>query len=279
MSQSGSILATTKVTEAYWRVTISNPPINLYDPQMFADLRLFINAVEQDPSLKVVVFDSANPDFFIAHYDVVRGQEIPDRPGSAPFTEWPDFVTRLARSRVVSVASIRGRTRGHGSELALACDMRFASIEKAVFGQIEVGLGVLPGGGAIDWLSRLAGRSRTLEIVLGADDFDAVTAERYGWINRAMPDSELDGFVDRFAKRVSSFDKQALQQAKHLINMRSNVVTESDLRDSNLAFIESTQWSGIQQKVARALQLGLQQPGDYELNLGAHLTDLSEHTK
>ncbi|UUT22916.1 enoyl-CoA hydratase/isomerase family protein [Pseudomonas sp. T8] len=279
MTDTGSSLTITKVTDAYWRVIISNPPINLYDPRMFADLRIFMDAVEQDPLVKIVVFESADPDFFIAHYDVVRGQEMPNSPGAAPFTEWPDFVARLSQSQVVSVALIRGRTRGHGSEFALACDMRFASLEKATFGQIELGLGVVPGGGAIDWLSRLAGRSRTLEIVLGADDFSALNAERYGWINRALPDDELDGFVDNLAKRVAGFDKQAIQLAKRLINARSNVVSESDLRDSNLAFIQSTQWSEVQPRVARALQLGLQQPGDYELNLGTHLADLHEQTK
>src|ERR1700744_5148940 len=161
------------VTPGYWRVTIGNPPINLYDPEMFAELRVLMDRIEASDELKVVVFDSANPDYFVAHYDLERGEVIPDQPGAAEFSAWPKFVTRLAQSSVVSVAKVRGRARGHGSELALACDIRFASKEKAVFAQVEVGVAVVPGGGATEWLSALAGRSRALEIICGADDFDA----------------------------------------------------------------------------------------------------------
>ena len=137
-----------------------------------------------------------------------------DLPGAAPFSEWPAFVTRLAQSRVISIAKVRGRARGHGSELALACDMRFASREKAIFAQTEVGSAVVPGGGATEWLTALAGRSRALEIIVGADDFDAIIAEKYGWVNRALPDAELDGFVDNFARRIASFEKRPLELAR-----------------------------------------------------------------
>lgn len=134
-------LTISKVVPAYWRVTIKNPPINLYDPEMFAELNVLMNTIDGDKEVKVVVFDSANPDYFIAHYDLERGEVIPDQPGAAEFSAWPKFVTRLAQSRVISVAKLRGRARGHGSELALACDMRFASKEKAVLAQVEVGVG------------------------------------------------------------------------------------------------------------------------------------------
>jgi enoyl-CoA hydratase/carnithine racemase len=195
-------LTISKVTPAYWLVTIENPPINLYDPEMFAELNVLMDTMDVDRDLKVVVFESANPDYFVAHYDLERGELIPDQPGAAEFSEWPKFVTRLAQSRVVSVAKIRGRARGHGSELALACDIRFASKEKAVLAQVEVGVAVVPGGGATEWLSALTGRSRALEIICGSDDFDAATAEKYGWVNRAIPDADLDQFVDNFARRV-----------------------------------------------------------------------------
>ena len=152
-------------TSAYWRIIIENPPINLYDPEMFAELNVLMDKIEADRELKVVVFESANTDYFVAHYDLERGEVVPEQPGAAEFSAWPKFVTRLAQSRVVSVAKLRGRARGHGSELALACDMRFASKEKAVLAQVEVGVAVVPGGGATEWLAALAGRSRALEII------------------------------------------------------------------------------------------------------------------
>ena len=132
MSKDHKRLKIEKTTPGYWKVTLNNPPINLYDPEMFAELRVLMDRIEEDKDIKVVVFDSADPDYFISHYDIVRGEVVPDLPGAAPFSEWPAFVTRLAQSRVISIAKVRGRARGHGSELALACDMRFASREKAI---------------------------------------------------------------------------------------------------------------------------------------------------
>ncbi|WP_298928212.1 enoyl-CoA hydratase/isomerase family protein [uncultured Ramlibacter sp.] len=254
-----------------WRVTIDNPPVNLYDPEMFAELRLLMDRIEADKQLKVVVFDSANPDYFVAHYDMVRGNVIPDAPGAAEFSEWPNFVTRLAHSRVVSIASIRGRARGHGSELALACDMRFASREKAVFAQIELGVAVVPGGGAMDWLPALVGRSRALEIVLGADDFDADTAERYGWINRALPDAQLDGFVNELARRIAGFERRPLELAKKFINERAGIPSEAQRWASNQAFIGTTHWPEPRQRVAQLMTQGLQQDSDTERRLGFHV--------
>jgi len=261
-------LTVSHVTPAYWRVVIENPPINLFDPEMFAELNVLMDAMESDSQLKVVVFESADPDYFIAHYDVVRGEVIPDQPGAAEFSTWPKFVTRLAQSRVLSVAKLRGRARGHGSELALACDIRFASKEKAVLAQIEVGGAVVPGGGAIEWLAALAGRSRALEIICGANDFDADTAEKYGWVNRSIPDAELDAFVDDFARRVGSFEKRALELAKKLMNARAGVPSEADRWNSNQSFIGTTSWPETQARFGKLLEQGLQQKGDFELRLG-----------
>jgi enoyl-CoA hydratase/carnithine racemase len=269
-------LSISAVTPAYWQIAIDNPPINLYDPEMFAELRLLMDKIEGDAALKVVVLSSANPDYFVAHYDIVRGGVMPDVPGAAPFTEWPSFVTRLVQSKVISIASIRGRARGHGSELALACDMRFASRERAIFGQIEVGLGVVPGGGATEWLSRLTGRSRALEILAGADDFDAGTAERYGWVNRAIPDAELDAFVDNLARRIASFDGRALELAKKSVNARAGIASDAERWSSNHAFLASTKWPGVHETARTALARGLQQNGDFELRLGHHLAHLGE---
>lgn len=210
-------LTITEVTPAYWRVTLDNPPLNLFDPRMHAEFWLLLDRIEADTQLKVVVFDSANPDYFIAHLDLVDWS-VPDVPGAAPMSEWVHAVTRLSQSRVVSIASVRGRAHAHGNEFLLACDMRFASREKAIFGHIEVALGTVPGGGGAEWLSALTGRSRALEIILGSADFDADTADRYGWINRAVPDADLDAFVDGFARRIAGYDRDVLAIAKARVN-------------------------------------------------------------
>jgi enoyl-CoA hydratase/carnithine racemase len=271
MTSNQNRLSIDAVTPSYWRVIIENPPINLYDPEMFAELNVLMDKVDADRDLKVVVFESANPDYFVAHYDLDRGEVIPEQPGAAEFSAWPKFVTRLAQSRVVSVAKLRGRARGHGSELALACDMRFASKEKAVLAQVEVGVAVVPGGGATEWLSALAGRSRALEIICGADDFDADTAEKYGWVNRSIPDAELDAFVDNFARRVASFEKRALELAKKLVNARAGIPSEAERWSSNQAFIGTTSWPETQALIGKMYEKGLQKEGDFELRLGHHV--------
>jgi enoyl-CoA hydratase/carnithine racemase len=264
-------LTVNAVTPAYWRVIIENPPINLYDPEMFAELNVLMDKIDTDRELKVIVFESANPDYFVAHYDLDRGEVIPEQPGAAEFSAWPKFVTRLAQSRVVSIAKLRGRARGHGSELALACDMRFASKEKAILAQVEVGVAVVPGGGATEWLSALAGRSRALEIICGADDFDADTAEKYGWVNRSIPDAELDAFVENFARRVASFEKRALELAKKLVNARAGIPSEAERWSSNQAFIGTTSWPETQALIGKLSEKGLQKEGDFELRLGHHV--------
>src|SRR5437762_471499 len=196
----------------YWRVTFDNPPINLFDPEMMSGLQALVDRLESDDEVKVVVFDSADPDFFIAHYDLVRAAEASTEPGPTGQPPWIDLATRLERAPFVTVASIRGRARGMGSEFVLALDIRFASREKAILSQPEIGAGIIPGGGGLERLPLLTGRARALEIAVGAEDFDADTAERYGWINRAVPDAELDQFVERFATRVASFDRQAIAE-------------------------------------------------------------------
>jgi enoyl-CoA hydratase/carnithine racemase len=269
-------LTVTPVTPAYWSVSLNNPPINLFDPEMFAEFNVLMERLEDDKNVKVVVLESADPRYFISHFDIVRGGEIPDQPGAADFSEWPRFVTRLAQSRVVSVAKLRGRARGHGSELALACDIRFASKERAILAQPEVGASLVPGGGSTEWLPALVGRSRALEIFCGADDFDADTAEKYGWVNRSIPDAELDAFVDRFARRVANFDKKALELAKKTVNARGGLPTEAERWGANRTFTWTTTWPETQAKVSKLMGMGLQQDNDLELNFGKHIGELVE---
>lgn len=179
-----SQFATDRTHPGRWTITFSNPPINMFVPASIVELAALMAEADADPSVKAVVFQSANPDFFVAHLDVSQAARQPEVLGL-----WRDVVLRLSSSPVVSIAKIRGRTRGIGNELVLACDMRFASRQGAVFGNPEIGVGLVPGGGALEWLPRLVGRSRALEIVLSGDDFDADVAERYGWVNRTLDEA------------------------------------------------------------------------------------------
>jgi enoyl-CoA hydratase/carnithine racemase len=184
-----------------------------------------------------------------------------------------DAFVRLTESPVVSIAKIRGRVRGVGSEFVLACDMRFASRENAILGQPEVGAGVIPGGGGTERLPLLVGRGRALEIILGANDFDGATAERYGYVNRALPDDELDGFVDELARRIASFDRRPIGTAKQLINHVSLPSIDRLLEGRN-AFTTTLTWPETQRRVQALFKRGLQQEGDLENRFGAHVGTL-----
>jgi enoyl-CoA hydratase/carnithine racemase len=268
-------LTITDVLTGYWRVTFSNPPINLEDPDSILELQELVSLMESDEALRVVVLESGNPDFFINHYDVSRAAETPVAPGPTGLPTWIDTATRLATTPVVTIAKIRGRNRGGGSEAALACDLRFASLEKAVFGQPEVGAGMFPGGGALERLPALVGRARALEIILGSDDFDAETAAQYGWINRALPDHELDDFVDTLARRIASFDKPALAEAKRLVNRRTLPATD-DLVETQDAFLGAFSWPTLQERGARLRRRAAQVGPDFELRFGHYLGDLGD---
>jgi enoyl-CoA hydratase/carnithine racemase len=205
---------------ACWRVTFDNPPLNLMGPQFVQEFREIIGAIETDEQIKVVVFDSAVDGFFLNHSDfTAKLADLTDIPqGPTGLEAWPDILVRLTRAPVVSIAMIRGRATGNGSEIALACDMTFASREKAVLSQWEVGIGLVAGGGPMARLPRLMGRGRALEVLLGSDDIGGELAQAYGYVNRALPDAELDGFVDALANRIASFDRWAIANTKRLVN-------------------------------------------------------------
>jgi enoyl-CoA hydratase/carnithine racemase len=253
-----------------WTVTFSNPPINIFAPTTIVELGALMTDLEADTSVKVVVFQSANPDFFIAHLDVARAAAQPGVLGL-----WRDFVLRLLSTPVVSIAKIRGRTRGIGNEFVLACDMRFASRQNALFGNPEVGVGLIPGGGALEWLPRLVGRSRALEIVLSADDFDADVAERYGWVNRALDDDDLDSFVDTLVRRLASFDREVLAAAKAQIN-RFGTPTATELQSSNDMIFPMLARPSAQARRPKLRGIGYGVPGDFELNFGRYLPALGQ---
>ena len=264
-----------EITPAYWRVSFCNPPINLQDPDTILELQKLVGLFETDDALRVVVLESADPDFFINHYDVSRAAETPVEPGPTGLPTFIDTTVRLATTPVVTIAKIRGRNRGGGSEAALACDLRFASREKAVFGQPGVGAGMFPGGGALERLPLLVGRARALEIILGSDDFDADTAAQYGWINRALPDDELDEFVDTLARRIASFDQEALVEAKRLVNRRTLPQAE-DLVETQDRFLEAFTWPTLRERGARLRRRAAEIGPDFELRFGHYLADLGD---
>jgi len=248
-----------------WTITFNNPPINMFVPATIVELGALMTDLEADPTVKVVVFQSANPEFFIAHLDVAKAVEQPGVLGL-----WRDFVLRLASAPVVSIAKIRGRTRGIGNEFVLACDMRFASRQNAVFGNPEVGVGLIPGGGALEWLPRLVGRSRALEFVLSADDYDADIAERYGWVNRTLDDNNLDSFVDTLAERLASFGRETLAAAKAQIN-RFGMPSAGELQSSNEMIFPMLAWPDAQARRGKLRGIGYGTRSDFELNFGRYL--------
>lgn len=260
----------TEHSAAYWTVTFNHPPINLVDPDTILELQEIVGRIETAQGLVVVVFDSAHPDFFFARYDLSRAADTPVTPGPTGFPTWIDLTTRLEQTHVVTIASVRGRARGIGNEFCLACDLRFASIERALFGQPEVPAGVIPGGGAIERLTGMVGRARALEIVVGGDDFDAVTAQHYGWINRALPDEELDEFVGNFARRLAGFDPYGVAQAKQLIN-RAGLPAPDDLLGSQAAFFEAMRRPAVRERGLKARDMARAAGDDFELNLGHYL--------
>jgi enoyl-CoA hydratase/carnithine racemase len=253
---------------------IAVPPMNLLGPELVRDLVTLIERAEADPACRVLVFTSADPDYFIAHVDLTRVAAY--RAEAARLTGEASIASlfrRLSTSRLVSIAQIAGRVRGAGSEFALACDMRFAARETAVFGQFEPAFGLVPGGGATQHLVRLMGRGRALEVLLSADDYDADTAERYGWVNRALPAAELDRFVAALARRIAAFPAAGHVAVKERVNAIALAPAAEFRRDSDL-FGAGVGAEATQRLIRSAFAHGLQTP-DGELALGPGLADLA----
>ena len=251
-------------TPAYWRVVFDYPPFNVIDGAMFQALQDLLARLDTDPNLRVVVFESANRDFYLSHFDLTgKLGNVMTAVGPTGLPILADTYVRLTTSSVASIAKIRGCVRGASSEFVLACDMRFASSENTRLGQPEVGVGLHPGGGGTERLPHLVGRGRALEIVLGANDFDGPTAERYGYVNRSLPDAELDSFVNGLARRIAFFDRRAISAAKKLVNHVS-LPTADRLLEALSSFQEALRWTESQQRISTLLKRGLQQDSDFE---------------
>jgi enoyl-CoA hydratase/carnithine racemase len=260
---------------AYWRVTIDHPPLNVMGPTMVGQFHEIINALETDEQVKVVVFDSAVDGYFLNHADFDAGIEdltaMP--PGPTGLPQWPDFLVRLTRAPVVSIALIRGRATGNGSEITLACDMSFASQEKTIISQWEVGVGMVAGGGPMARLPQLIGRNRALEVLLSSQDIHADQAEAYGYVNRALPDAELDAYVDTLATRIAGFDKWAIANTKRLVN--TSLPPDVELGAGWDACMASLGRPAAQERIKALLARGFHKPGDVEERLGYHIGQLA----
>ena len=272
---SGKQILLTQRSPTYWRVTINHPPLNIFGPDAIPQLDEIITALETDEHVKVVVFDSAVEGFFLTHYDFVAPVEDTSRlpPGPTGLQPLPDMLVRLSRAPVVSIASIRGRATGVGSELALACDMRFASREKAILSHFEVGAGVVPGGGPMARLPRLMGRGRALEVLLGADDIPGDLAERYGYVNRSFEDADLDAFVESLATRIASFDKRAISETKRFVDVAS-LPPDYEIAPEWDVCLASIMRPAAQERINKLMEQGFHKPGDVENRLGYHVGQL-----
>ena len=264
-----------RVTPTHCRVVLDNPPVNLMGPEFVLQIREIVTALENDVQVKVVVFESAVEDFFLNHSDFLANFDdltsIPQ--GPTGLEAWPDALVRLTRAPFVSIALIRGRATRNGSELGLACDMSFASREKALFSQFEVGVGLVPGGGPMARLPRIMGRGRALEVLLSSDDIQGADAELLGYVNRALPDAELDDFVDALATRIASFDKWAIANTKRLVN-EASLPPDIEIRAGWDACTASVKRPAAQERIKALLDQGLQEPGDSEKRLGFYVGQL-----
>ncbi len=262
----------TRISSAHWRITFDNPPLNVMSPQFVREFRDIITDIEADQEVRVLVFESAVEGFFLNHSDFNADmKDLTSMPqGPTGLEAWPDVLVRITRAPVVSIALIRGRATGNGSELALACDMSFASREKALLSQWEVGVGVVAGGGPMARLPRQMGRQRALEVLLSSDDIGGDLAAAYGYVNRSLADSELDGFVNALATRIASFDKWAIANTKRLVNAAS-LPPDVEIAAGWEACMTSIVRPAAQGKIKALFEQGFHRPGDAEDRLGFYV--------
>ena len=272
--KNASTITVERVTPKIVKIIFANPPVNLIVPETVTRLHEVVKELGEDEKVHVVIFTSGVADYFYNHFDLTRISEFPGASEDAEangISVWTDLVIRLSKAPFISIGAIRGRTRGGGNELSLAFDLRYASREKAFFGQPEVGSGVIPGGGGSERLPRLIGRDRALEVVLSSEDYDADIAEHYGWVTRTIADKDLDSFVDGMASRLASFDKTALAAAKIQIN-RATLPPDADLQVAYTEFMASLSFPGFKPRAAKLLKfltdLGLH---DIEKRLGHYI--------
>jgi enoyl-CoA hydratase/carnithine racemase len=254
--------------------SLNAPSLNLLDQTIIHDLVDLVQYVEASDDIRVIVFRSSVPNYFIGHCDMTQMDKVRQQLTRAMLEpSLGVFFKRLSTLKQVSIAEIAGRVRGAGSEFILACDMRFAARDSAIFGHPDAGVGAFPGAGAIRHLSLLMGRSRALEVLLGADDFSAELAERYGWVNSALPDAELRPFVERLAHRIAAFPPAAVQSIKNRV-VEMTLPSEAELRTDGRLFIESVREPETQKRLKSLFALGLQSSSELEMNLGQALGEL-----
>ena len=268
-----------EVSPSYWRVTFDNGPVNVLDPDTVDQLATLIERIQKDADLTVVVFRSDKPGYFMAHWDFLsdNARVAGMQPGPTGLHPYADNVVRLSRLPVATISEIRGRARGAGSEFVLATDIRFAS-EKAVLGQFEVGVGAVPGGGPMARLGRLVGRGRALEILFGGDDVPAALAAEYGYVNRVIPDAEIEGFTDAFARRIAAFDKVALTGIKQLVDV-ATLPDDAEFAAALKAYFATAGRPENQPFRQLLLENGLQQPDGIEADLGTAIGRLRQNTE
>ncbi|MBO0984161.1 enoyl-CoA hydratase/isomerase family protein [Rathayibacter sp. SD072] len=265
-----STIAFERTSPQVARITFANPPVNLVVGETVQRLAEIVEQLSHDSDIQVVVFDSAVPDFFYNHFDLAAAVDFAPPEDESAAGLWTQLVLDLSKASYVTIALIRGRTRGGGDELALALDLRYASLEQAFFGQPEVGSGILPGGGGSERLPRTIGRDRALEAILTSDDYDAATAEKWGWVTRALPDAELDAFVDGIVARLASFDRSALAAAKEQIN-RATLPPDADLVAAYREFWRSMSSPAVAARAAAGQALAEKVGLDLEYRLGEYL--------
>lgn len=265
-----------KASPNYWRVTFDNPPLNLMGPEFVVEFAKIVTDIENDGQVRVVVFDSAVEGFFLNHSDfTAKLEELTGLPqGPTGLEAWPDILVRITHAPVVFISKIRGRATGNGSEILLASDMTFVSREKTLISQWEVGVGMVAGGGPMARLPRQIGRARAMEVLMSSEDIPGDLAAAYGYVNRSLPDAELDAFVDALATRISSFDKWAISNTKRLVNAAS-LPADVEMAAGWDACIASVQRPATQARIKAFMALGFHKPGDQENHIARYLEKLN----